>query len=150
MTGTGPRLVGAGVAALVAAALAGCAHDPAPEPAFSVGDGLPDELVAGEQYMARVTITLPDDWPEPDETGPVANVGMIVDLGTGADAVPCDSQGMLPEDLPSVTLTCEFAAEAPSLGVEVIAQAAEADAYATDEVVHGIWAEQVYPHTVAP
>lgn len=148
MRDTGPRVVGAGVAVLVAAALAGCA--PAPEPAFSVDDGLPDELAAGETYVARVTITFPDDWPEADETGRVALVGMIVDLGTGAEALVCDSQGVLPEDLPSVTLTCEFAAEAPSRGVEVIAQAAEADAYSTDEVVHGIWADQVYQHTVAP
>jgi hypothetical protein len=34
-----------------------------PSPLFAADDGLPAELVTGQQYTARFTVTFPADWP---------------------------------------------------------------------------------------
>lgn len=148
------RIRAAGVAALAAATLApglaGCTQPPDPEPQFSFDDALPSELVAGRTYQARVTVTFPADWPESDETGRSAMVGLAVDLGTGAGPLICDSRGLVPEDLPTVTLTCDVTPQVPTLGVQVAVQASTADAYTLDGELQGLAAEHVYLHTVAP
>lgn len=135
--------------ALAGVALPGCgAAEPDPAPSFSLDDGLPSELEAGRQYEARVTVTFPADWPEPDETGRSAMVGLTVDLGTGDGPLICATQGLLPQDLPSATLTCRFTPQAPTLGVQLGAHASAADASIVNGESDGLTAEHVYLHTV--
>lgn len=147
------RRAAAGLAALafptLAGSLAGCTQPPEPEPQFSLDDGLPSELVAGKEYRASVTVTFPADWPGPDETGRSAAVGLTVDLGTGEGAVICETQGLLPDDLPAVTLTCDFTPVVPTLGVQVAVRASTAGASTVDGEPEGIATEHVYLHTVA-
>ena len=143
-------LAAASAVALLALVLGACAEpDEAPEPQFSSDDALPSELVAGHEYEAQVTVMFPPDWPAPDESGRSASVGLTVDLGTGEGPVICDSAGLRPEER-SVTLTCAFTPQVPTLGVQLGAHAATPDAAVVDGRVEGISVEHVYLHTVAP
>jgi len=138
------------VPALIAAGLT-IARMNADEPQVTVaGDGLPAELRAGQAYEAEFAITFPDDWPDPDETGRSAQIGVL--LVSQVEALPCASTGLLPEDLPEdlpeVSISCEFTAPSAQqqLVIRVVVQTAEAGWIGNTR--YGIVQELDFEHTV--
>jgi len=117
------------------------------EPQVTVaGDGLPAELRAGQAYEAEFAITFPADWPDPDETGRSAQIGVLLVSQTEADL--CASAGLLPGDLPEVSINCEFTAPSAQqqLVIEVVVQTAEAGWIGNTR--YGIVQEFDFEHTL--
>lgn len=134
-----------------------------PSPVFAEDDGLPAELVSGEYYTARFTVTIPPDWPvrQISDAGSTAAL-TVTARGRGEDAPPDapEMEGVIycTGDYPNaagttVTLSCSLHIHDPgplslhlyaATGGLFIPQLAPDGDPLVDDIEH------VYRHTVVP